>query len=80
MEALPGENTDKYFKSVDDEIQSLTIRDTWEIFQGSQFLITICFQKHGISSARGNLIGKSGNPRHDIVWEGISRRYCLLNP
>ena len=28
------------------------------LFQGSQLLITIFFQKHGLSSARGNLIGK----------------------
>ena len=31
MEALSGENKDGYFKSMDDEIQSLMGRDTWEI-------------------------------------------------
>ena len=31
MEALSGENTDEYFKAMDDEIQSLTRRDTWDI-------------------------------------------------
>ena len=31
MEALSGENTDEYFKAIDDEIQSLMRRDTWEI-------------------------------------------------
>ena len=31
MEALSGENTDEYFKAMYDEIQSLMIRDTWEI-------------------------------------------------
>ena len=31
MEALSGENSEEYFKAMDDEIQSLTIRDTWEI-------------------------------------------------
>ena len=62
-----NENTDEYFKVVDDEIQSLMRRDTWEIFQGSQLLITICFQEHGISIARGNMIRQSGNSRHDIV-------------
>ena len=62
-----NENTDEYFKAMDDEIQSLMRRDTWEIFQGSQLLITICFQEHGLSSARRNLIRQSGNPRHDIV-------------
>ena len=62
-----NENTDEYFKAMDDEIQSLMRRDTWDIFQGSQLLITICFQEHGLSSERGNLIGQSGNPRHDIV-------------
>ena len=32
MEALSGENLEEYFKAMDDEIQSLTRRDTWEIF------------------------------------------------
>ena len=50
------------------------------IFKGSQLLITMFFQENGISSARGNLIGQSGNSRHDIVREGVSRRDCLLNP
>ena len=31
MEALSGENTDKYFKAMCDEIQGLMRRDTWEI-------------------------------------------------
>ena len=31
MEALSGENLEEYFKAIDDEIQSLTRRDTWEI-------------------------------------------------
>ena len=62
-----NENTDEYFKAMDDEIQSLMRRYTWEIFQGSQLLITIFFQEHGLSSARGDLIRQSGNSRHDIV-------------
>ena len=37
------------------------------LFQGSQLLITMCFQEHGLSSARGNLIGQSGYSRHDIL-------------
>ena len=61
------ENMDEYFKALDDEIESLMRRDTWEIFQRSQLLITICFQEHGLSSARGNLIRPSGNSRHGIV-------------
>ena len=32
-----------------------------------------------LSSARGNLVGQSGNSRHDIVSEGTTRRDCLLN-
>ena len=32
MEALSGENSEEYFKAMDDEIQSLMRRDTWEIF------------------------------------------------
>ena len=31
MEALSGENSEEYFKAMDDEITSLMIRDTWEI-------------------------------------------------
>ena len=31
MEALSGKNVEEYFKAMDDEIQSLMIRDTWEI-------------------------------------------------
>ena len=58
MEALSGENMDIYFKEMDDEIQSLMRRDTWYILQGSQLLIKMCFQKHGLSSSRGNLIGQ----------------------
>ena len=32
MEALSGKNLEEYFKAMDDEIQSLMKRDTWEIF------------------------------------------------
>ena len=31
MEALSGENLEEYFKAIDDGIQSLMRRDTWEI-------------------------------------------------
>ena len=31
-EALSGENTEEYFKTMDYEIQSFMIRDTWEVF------------------------------------------------
>ena len=31
MEALSGENIEEYFKAMNDEIQSLMRRDTWEI-------------------------------------------------
>ena len=31
MEALSGENLEEYFKTMDDEIQNLMRRDTWEI-------------------------------------------------
>ena len=57
MEALSGKNLEEYFKAMDDEIQILMGRDTWEIFQGIQLLITMCFQEHVPSSARGNMIG-----------------------
>ena len=41
MEALSGKNSEEYFKAMYDEIQSLMRRDKWDIFQGSQLLITI---------------------------------------
>ena len=31
MEALSGENSEEYFKAMDDEIKSLMKRDTWDI-------------------------------------------------
>ena len=31
MKALSGENSEEYFKAMDDEIQSLMRKDTWEI-------------------------------------------------
>ena len=31
MEALSGKNPEEYFKAMDDEIQSLTRRELWEI-------------------------------------------------
>ena len=31
MEALSGENTEYFLNTTDDEIQSLTRRETWEI-------------------------------------------------
>ena len=31
MEASSGENSEEYFKAMDDEIQSLMRRETWEI-------------------------------------------------
>ena len=31
MEALSGENSEEYFKGMDDEIQIIIRRDTWEI-------------------------------------------------
>ena len=67
MEALSGENTEEYFNTMGYEIQSLMRKETWEIFQGIQLLITMCFQEHCYSSARVNLIGQSGNSRRNIV-------------
>ena len=43
---------------MDDEIKSLTRRDTWNFFQGCLLLITTCFHEYGTSSARGNIIRK----------------------
>ena len=37
VEALSGENSEEYFKAMDDEIQSLMRRDTWEIVLRKSF-------------------------------------------
>ena len=80
METFSGENTDEYFKAMDDKIQGLMKRETWEI------VLRISISDHDVlpvrwsSSARGNLIEKSGHLRHNIVWGGMSRRDCLMNP
>ena len=58
MEALSGKNAEEYFKAMDDESQRLMRKEKWVMFQGSQFLITMCFHEHGLSSVRGNLIGR----------------------
>ena len=69
----------RIWKHYQDKIQKNTLRQ-WmmkfkvllegthgRLFLGSELLITMCFQEHGLSSARGNLIGQSGNLRHGIV-------------
>ena len=45
-----------------DKIQSLMRRDTWEIFQGSQLLITMCFQEHGPSMQEETLLDNKEIP------------------
>ena len=57
MEAPSGENADEYYKAMDDGNKSLMRSDTWEIFQGIQLIIKMCFHGHFLSSARGNMIG-----------------------
>ena len=52
---------------MDDEIQSLMRRDTLQIVSKKSVADHNVIQKHGLSSARGNLIRQSGNSRYDIV-------------
>ena len=72
-------DTSTYMEALSGKIRNNTLR-LWmmkskvlregtngRLFQGSQLLITMCFQEHCISSARGNLVGQSGNSSHDIV-------------
>ena len=61
MEVLPGEKLEDYFKATGDEIQILMKRDTWEIVLRKSVDDQIFSQELGLLSARGNLIGKSGN-------------------
>ena len=37
------------------------------LYQESNFLITMCFQEHNLSSAIGNMFGQTLNPRRGIV-------------
>ena len=37
MEALSGENSEEYFKAMDDEIKILMRRDTWDIVSRNSF-------------------------------------------
>ena len=61
METLSGENTYEYFKVMDDEIQSLMKRETWEV------VLRKSISDHNVhpvtcsSSSIGNLIEKSVN-------------------
>ena len=52
---------------MDDESQSLMRRDTWEIVSSKSVDDKMCFWEHGLSIEKGNLIGQSGNSRHDIL-------------
>ena len=67
MEVLSGKNLEEYFKAVDDEIQSIMIRDTWGIVSRKSVADHNVLPGTWSSSARGNLIRQSGNSRHDIV-------------
>ena len=58
MESLSGENTEEYFKVVDDDIQSLIGRDTWEIFFKKSVADHNVLPGTWHSSERGNLIGQ----------------------
>ena len=67
MEAISGENTEEYFKAMDDEIKSLMRRDTWEI------ILRKSIDDHNVLpgtrslKCKRNIIGLSVNTRHDIV-------------
>ena len=67
MDALPGKNSEEDFKAMDDEIQSIIRWDTWEIASRKSVADQMCFQEHGLSSARGNMVGQLGNSRHVIL-------------
>ena len=67
MDILSGENTDEYFKAMDDGIQSLMRRDTRKISIRKSIDDQNVLPATSYSSERGNLIGQSVNSRHDIV-------------
>ena len=63
----------------------MKLRVLWErrhmiLFQVSQLVIKMCLQKHCLSITRGKLNGVSGSSSNNILWEGMYRRDCLLNP
>ena len=67
METLSGENMDEYLNAMDDEIQSLMRRDTWEIVLRNSISDQNVLPGTCSSSARGNLVGQTRNLSHNIV-------------
>ena len=63
-----------------DEIQGIMKRGTWEIFNGSQFLIKMCFQECGLSNARENLIGKSEKLKARCFVRGVDQKRLSTEP
>ena len=61
METLSGENTDEYFKAIDEGIQCLMRMEKWEIVLRKSIDDQNVLPVTWYSSARGNLIGKSVN-------------------
>ena len=80
MEALSVEHAYEKKEAMDDEIQSLMRRDTWEIV--SRNLVS----DHNVLPGRWSFKCKKKpdwnirNSRHDILWEWMSRRDCIRNP
>ena len=64
---LSDESTDEYFKAMDDRIQSIMRRETWEILLRKSIYDHNVLPVTWSSRAIGNLIGKSVNSRHDII-------------
>ena len=67
MEALSGDNSEEYFKAMDNEILSLMRRYTREIDSRKSVADQNMLPGTWSLKCRGNLIRQSGNPRHDIV-------------
>ena len=69
MEALSGENTEEYFKVMDDEIQNFMIRDTWEIF------LRRSFADHNVLPGTWYFKCKR---KHDWTISKFKSRYCVI--
>ena len=67
MEALSGENTGNYFKAMDNYIQSLMRRDTWEIVSRRSVADQNVIPGTWSFKCKRKPDWKSGNSRHDIL-------------
>ena len=67
MEALSGENSEEYFKAMDDEIQGIMRRDTWEIVSRKSVSDHNVLPGTWYFKCKSKPDWQSGNSRQDIL-------------